>query len=182
MPKSVMRPLVDVARLHAFMAGIGRAAKGPGRVYLVGGSTALLLGFREQTIDIDIKLEPEPLGVFEAIAELKNTLQVNVELASPDQFIPAIPGWEQRSEFITRFGEVEFFHYDFYGQALAKILRNHEVDIADADALLAAGKIELDQLTSYYESIRDQAIRYPAINLETFDRRVAEFTERHHKR
>ena len=172
-----MRPWVDVPKLHAFMAGIGRAAQSPGRVYLVGGSTALLLGFREQTIDIDIKLEPEPLGVFEAIAELKNNLQVNVELASPYQFIPAIPGWEQRSEFIAHFGEVDFFHYDFYGQSLAKILRGHVTDVADAKALVLSSKVSVQRLADLYASIRPDLKRYPAIDAEDFDRRVAEFVE-----
>ena len=46
-------------------------ARGPGNVYFTGGATALLLGLREQTIDVDIKLDPEPAGVFEAIADLK---------------------------------------------------------------------------------------------------------------
>ncbi|MEZ0327214.1 MAG: hypothetical protein ACAH95_15045 [Fimbriimonas sp.] len=42
------------------MSEIGRRAGRPGRTYLVGGSTALLLGIRDQTIDVDIKMEPEP--------------------------------------------------------------------------------------------------------------------------
>jgi hypothetical protein len=69
------------------------------------------------TIDIDIKPEPEPAGLFEAIALLKDELDVNVKLASPDQFIPALPGWRERSLFIAIHGLVEFFHYDPYGQA-----------------------------------------------------------------
>ena len=70
------------------MEEIAGAASSPGKVYLTGGATALLLGFREQTIDIDVKFDPEPSGVFPAIAALKERLDVNVELASPDDFIP----------------------------------------------------------------------------------------------
>jgi hypothetical protein len=54
----------------------------------------LLLGFREQMIDVDIKLDPEPEGVFEIIAQLKNRLDLNVELASPDNFIPVTMDWK----------------------------------------------------------------------------------------
>ncbi len=39
------------------MQELAGAARGPGKVYFTGGATALLLGFREQTIDIDLKLE-----------------------------------------------------------------------------------------------------------------------------
>ncbi|MES1147367.1 MAG: hypothetical protein ABUL49_01315, partial [bacterium] len=81
-----MRYPLDKAKLFRFMEEIGRRATSPGRIYLVGGATALLLDVRSQTIDIDIKLDPEPGGVFEAISTLKEALSVNVELASPDQF------------------------------------------------------------------------------------------------
>src|SRR5579862_2449415 len=120
-----MRSAVDPEKLATFMDEIGRAASGRGRVYLVGGSTALLFGIRDQTLDIDIKLDPEPQGIFEAIATLKERLSINVELASPDHFIPPLPGWEERSEFIATSGPVDFYHYDLYGQTLAKILRGH---------------------------------------------------------
>ncbi len=104
------------------MRELAASARGPGKVYFTGGATALLLGFREQTIDIDLKLDPEPAGAFEAIARLKNQLDVNVELASPDDFIPTVPDWRSRSPRIASFGQVEFFHYDLALQALAKQL------------------------------------------------------------
>ena len=76
------------------MEAFGREATGPGRVYLTGGSTAVLEGWREATVDVDLKLDPEPAGAFEAIAHLKDTLDINVELAAPDQFVPPLPGWQ----------------------------------------------------------------------------------------
>ena len=96
-----------------------------GRIYLVGGASAVLLGWRAMTVDVDLKLDPEPIGAFEAIAELKDSLDINIELAAPDQFIPALPGWRERSPFVARHGRVAFHHYDFYGQALGKIERGH---------------------------------------------------------
>src|SRR5437870_12400565 len=113
-----MRQKVTRAKLQQFMEALAAAARSPGKVYLTGGATALLLGFREQTIDIDIKLDPEPAGVFQAIADLKDTLEVNIELAAPDQFIPELPGWRERSQSIMTAGKVEFRHYDFCSQAL----------------------------------------------------------------
>lgn len=76
-----MRRKVTVAALRQFMQELAAAARSPGSVYFTGGATALLLGFREQTIDIDLKLDPEPEGAFEAIATLKNRLDINVELS-----------------------------------------------------------------------------------------------------
>src|SRR5215468_9445837 len=116
-----MRRKVTVETLKKFMEELAAAARSPGKVYFTGGATALLLGFREQTIDIDIKLDPEPAGVFEAIAVLKNRLDLNVELASPADFIPAPAEWRSRSKHIASIGQVEFFHYDLALQALAKL-------------------------------------------------------------
>ncbi len=157
------------------MAAIGNSAEGPGRIYLVGGSTALLLGVRAQTIDIDIKLDPEPKGVFESIARLKESLSLNVELASPDQFIPPLPGWQGRSEFIGRWGQVDFFHYDFYAQALSKILRGHDKDLSDAKALVSLGKVVPSLLIKYFLAIQPDLLRYPAINPHDFESRVNRF-------
>jgi hypothetical protein len=55
----------------------------------------------------------------------------NIELAAPDDFIPPLPGWEEWSIFIARRGKIDFYHYDLYAQALAKIERGHARDLAD---------------------------------------------------
>jgi hypothetical protein len=170
-----MRDALDLDRLHAFMAGIGKAARSPGRIYLVGGATALLLHIRKQTIDVDIKLDPEPGGVFESIALLKDQLNLNVELAAPDQFMPPLPNWRERSEFIARQGQVEFYHYDFYGQALAKILRGHGHDLSDAQALIVLGKVDVSRLMPLFEQIAPELIRYPAIDIGRFRQQVSTF-------
>jgi hypothetical protein len=53
------------------MQKLAAAVRSPGKAHLTRGATALLLGFREQTIDIDLKLDPKPAGAFEAMARLK---------------------------------------------------------------------------------------------------------------
>jgi len=172
-----MRSMLDEAKLQRFLAAVGRRATTPGRVYLTGGSTALLLGIRAQTVDIDIKLDPEPGGIFEAIAELKESLGVNVELASPDLFVPALPGWRERSEFIARFGKVDFHHYDFYGQALSKLSRGHKKDLADVAALRDQQKVQAEKLLDLFEEVRSQLIRYPALNVPDLERRLRAFVQ-----
>ena len=151
---------------------IGSEAKGPGRVYLVGGASAVIIGWRETTIDVDLKLAPEPPGVFNAIASAKETLDINVELAAPDEFIPALPDWPSRSTFIVRQGPVDFFHYDFHAQALAKIERGHEQDLQDVAAMHRLKLIEEDLLMSLFDIIEPNLERYPAINPKGFRERV----------
>jgi hypothetical protein len=176
-----MRDDVDVEKLQAFMSEVGKLAEGPGRVYLVGGATALLYGIRPQTIDIDIKLDPEPRAIFEGIALIKERLRVNVELASPDQFIPPIPGWQDRSVFIGLKGQVEFFHYDPYGQALAKIQRGHARDLEDARAFVRLKLIEPSKLSACFEQIRRDLVRYPAVDEEAFERQLQAFLREPHE-
>lgn len=70
----------------------GGAVRSHGRICLVGGSSAVLLGWRETTVAVGLRLDPEPAGAFEAIARTKEALNINVELAAPDDFIPELPG------------------------------------------------------------------------------------------
>lgn len=168
-----MRSIVDAARVVRLMEGIGRRARGPGRVYLVGGATAVLVGWRGATVDADLKLDPEPRGVFEAIAELKRELDMNVELAAPDQFVPPLPGWRERSRFIARHGQVDFFHYDFYGQALAKIERGHETDLGDVRAMARLGLIDPDRLVRLFDRVVPDLLRYPAIDEQAVRAKLA---------
>src|ERR1035438_4053198 len=170
-----MRAETDLAKLKSFMIALGQQVRGGGRIYLTGGATAVLHGWRPMTIDIDLKPDPEPLGLFEALAILKDQLDINVELASPDQFIPAIPGWRERSLFIARHGLVEFFHYDPYGQALSKLQRRHERDLRDVRSMLRAKLISRDRLREMFTLIKPQLIRYPAVDPASFEAAVVEF-------
>lgn len=52
-----MRRKVTRKTLEEFMRELGAAARSPGKIYFTGGATALLLGFREQTLDVDIKTQ-----------------------------------------------------------------------------------------------------------------------------
>ena len=170
-----MRSQTDKAKLEKFMAALGSRVRGGGRIYLTGGATALLHGWRQMTIDVDLKPDPEPSGLFEALAVLKDELDINIELASPDQFIPALPGWRERSLFIARHGQVEFFHYDPYGQALSKLQRGHERDLTDVRAMRRDGLVQTARLRELFGLIEPELIRYPAIDPRTFRSAVENF-------
>ena len=156
------------------MRALGAEADADVRVYLTGGATAVLHGWRESTIDIDIKIVPDADAVFRAIPALKERLRLNVELAAPDDFIPVREGWEDRSPFIAREGRVSFHHFDLYAQALAKIERGHAQDALDVRELLARRLVERPQLVAYFEAIEPRLYRYPAIDPASFRQAVAD--------
>jgi hypothetical protein len=170
-----MRPPVDINRLNEFMACMGRKTKSAGRIYLTGGATALLHGWRPMTVDVDMKADPEPAGFFEAIATIKNELSINVELASPSDFIPELPEWRQRCLFISRHGMLDFFHYDPYSQALSKLERGHSRDLADVEAMIHDGLVRKDLLLDLFGQIEPVLIRYPSLDPESFRKVVAGF-------
>ena len=157
------------------MEELAAASRSPGSVYLTGGATALLLGFRDQTIDIDIKLDPEPAGAFEAIAVLKNTLDVNVKLASPDDFIPPAADWRERGRHIASYGKLQFFHYDLALQTLSKLERGHAQDLEDARSFVRGGFVSTDELKKLFEQIRPALVRYPAVDPVEFERKLKTF-------
>lgn len=108
-----MRALADAERIRRFMEALGRAARSPARAYFTGGATAVLLGWRASTIDVDLKLVPEHDEVLRAIPALKESLQLNVELASPADFIPVRLGWEDRARARAEFDAItaELYRY-----------------------------------------------------------------------
>jgi hypothetical protein len=169
-----MRELTSRERLTRFMRALAAAAREPARVYFTGGATAILLGWRDTTIDIDLELVPDRDELLRAIAVLKDELQINVELASPAHFIPPLPGWESRSLFIAQEGPLTFYHYDLYSQALSKIERGHAQDRRDVAAMLRERRIDPDQLRRLFETIRGELHRYPAIEPRAFRKALDE--------
>lgn len=163
-----MRALADAPRIREFMRALGNEATSDLRVYLTGGATAVLEGWRPSTIDVDIKIVPDADAVFRALPRLKERLQINVELAAPSDFIPVRDGWEDRSPFIAREGRISFHHFDLYAQALAKIERGHAQDAADVRELFDRGLVDRQKLLEYYQAIEPQLYRYPAIDPTAF--------------
>lgn len=149
------------------MQQLGRRARASGRVYLVGGACAVLLAWRETTIDIDLDLDPSLDPILREIPALKDELRVNVELASPAHFIPPLPGWPDRSPFIVREGSIDFHHYDFYSQALARIERGHDRDVADVRAMAEAGLID-PRLLKFLAAIEPSLYRHPTVDPRAF--------------
>lgn len=167
-----MRALVDADRIRELMRALGRAARRPARVYLTGGATAVLQGWRPSTIDVDLKFVPDDDAVLRAIPGLKERLSMNIELAAPDDFIPVREGWDARSPFVAQEGPLTFCHFDLVAQALAKIERGHAQDVEDVRTMLERGLVTAAALRSAFDEIAPRLYQYPAIDPEVFRRAV----------
>ena len=172
-----MRELVDSTRIEQFMRELGRAVRLEGRVYLTGGATAVLHGWRETTIDVDIKLMPDRDEILREIPRLKEALNLNVELAAPSDFIPVPSGWEDRSPLIRREGKLSFHHFDPVAQALSKAERGHGKDIRDVQEMIAGGLVTPAEILVQFEAIEPELYRFPAIDPASFRKAVEDLIE-----
>lgn len=168
-----MRPPVDETRLRELARRLGRIASTPTRIYLTGGATAVLQGWRASTVDVDMRLEPDLDALLRELPALKDDLGVNIELASPPDFIPELPGWRDRSAFVFREGNVEIYHFDFYSQALSKIERGFSQDLDDVAQMLNSGLVEPSRLREIYDTIEPELYKYPAIDPAAFRRKLS---------
>lgn len=170
-----MRQSVDKAAIESFLQQLGRTFRKHARLYLVGGAALVHLGVRPGfTQDIDIQVGGANEGEFiVAIQRLIQQMQVNVEFASPVDFIPLPTQWEMHARFIGRYGTIDVFYFDFYSIALSKIERGNSRDIADVKLLVQQGIITLSELDVAYQEVLSQLGkgRYPRITPQRFSER-----------
>jgi hypothetical protein len=167
-----VRQPVDRERIEAFVRALGREARRDTKLYLTGGATAVLHGWRAATLDIDVRFEPEADELLLAIARLKDELDLNVELASPPDFIPELPGWRERSPFVLREGRIDVHTFDFYSQALSKLERGFEQDLEDVAAMLRDELVDRERTREFFTEIEPSLFRYPAIDPSSFRAKV----------
>lgn len=173
--------LVDMQGIISFLQRLGQCYRQIGTIYLVGGSSLLLVSAKESTFDIDLKFEVPPEYHTEFIRCLRQVgreLQMPVEQASPDQFIPLPQGYQERRRFIGHFGKLEVFHFDFYSVALSKLHRSNEKDFADVINMLHQGLLELSTLERYFQEILPQYENLLSADPDSFQRRFALFLEK----
>ena len=171
-----MRERLTRERLLAFMQRLAESAPRGRRfrVFVVGGGTAVALGWREATIDVDLYAADE--AVFVDIQRIKEALQVNVEFARPEHFVPPLTGAGGRHIFIATFGAVSFFHYDPYSQVLSKVVRGFRRDLEDARHFIDAGLVDAARFRDLVEAIPERVFaKYPALSREAVLRAVGAF-------
>ncbi len=165
---------VDRQRIEQFLRRLGERFRHPGRVYLVGGTTMVFEGFREQSIDIDLTFQVAPSDhteMIQAIRELKDQLALNVEEVSPADFIPLAQGYRERAVFVGRYGQIDVYHFDLYATALSKVARGTEEDLNDVLALLRAKRMDMALLEKYFAEIR------PRVATESLKQDVNQFDQ-----
>lgn len=167
-----MREPADAERVRRLAAALGRVVSPGTRMYLTGGATAVLAGWRDSTVDIDVRFEPDSDEPLRRISELKEELSVNVELASPIDFLPELPGWRDRSRFLFREGNLEVFDFDLYSQALSKLERGLELDREDVGSMVSSGGLDPRKLLELFEEVEGHLYRFPAVDRQTLKRAV----------
>lgn len=149
-----MRADADRARVRRLLRELGRHGRSGDRIYVSGGTSAIEIGWREFTQDVDVRIESEddePL--LRAIAALKDHLDLNVELASPLDFLPEPAGWRERSPYIGRYGNVE--------------------------AMLARGLTSVEAINSTFTAVEPGLYRFPAIDARGLGEPVESFAREH---
>ena len=159
-----MRKAVDLGRLGRFLEALGKALEHPATIYLVGGASAVLSGWRQTTRDVDLYAEDDAL--LRLIPRLKEELSTSVETASPLDFVPELPGWRDRSPYVRTEAQLTVRNFDFYSQALSKIERGFDTDRADVRAMVEIGLVDPARLLELFEAVADQLYRFPAINAD----------------
>jgi hypothetical protein len=159
-----VREAADAERIERLARELGRVVPPGTRMYLTGGATAVLEGWRESTVDVDVRFEPDSDAALERIRDLKEELALNVELASPLDFLPPLPGWQERSRFRLREGNLEVFDFDPYSQVLSKLQRGFDLDLADVRNMVDSGQVEPAKLGELFEAIEPDLYRFPAID------------------
>lgn len=156
-----MRQRVGRQEIEQFLIQVGRTHQS-GRLYLTGGAALVHRGIRPgQTLDIDIQITIDPTNLTAQIVQLKQKMNINIEFASPGDFIPLPPQWETRSEFIKRYDQVDTFYFDWYSIALSKMERANRQDVVDVQLLVRQGFIDVKELDVLYQNVLGKIGRPP---------------------
>ena len=148
--------------------------RGAYRVYFVGGGTAVYLGWRRSSIDVDLCSDQEI--VFRNIQEIKERLNINIEFARPEDFVPPLKGTADRHVFIDTVGAITFYHYDPYAQLLSKVVRGFQRDLDDAREFINSKMVDPQKFRSLVAAIPDSAYaRYPSLSRAGIENSVETF-------
>ena len=154
------------------MTALAREATADVNVCLVGRTSAVLLGWRDSTVDVDLAMRSETDAMLRAIPQLNERLHLNVAFASPDLFISLPDEWEARSAFVTKIGRVAHYHVDVYAPALAKVERGHACDVADVRAMVEPGLVDPREARAYFARLEPDLYVFPALDAPSFRRAV----------
>jgi hypothetical protein len=90
------------------------------------------------------------------IRQLKTRLSVNVELASPGDFIPLPASWNTASPYVGRYGQLDVYYFDYISLALSKIARGQARDLNDVESMARQNLIQRSALEAAFQQIASQ--------------------------
>ena len=74
------------------------------------------------------------------------------------------PFFEILKSFIETFEKAHYYHYDFYSQALMKIIRNYPRDRRDVEGMIQGKRVKLDSLLEMVASVEQEFLKYPRLD------------------
>jgi Nucleotidyltransferase of unknown function (DUF6036) len=156
------------ADIEKFLIALGKAYRKAGRLYLAGGAALVHLGLRSgSTLDIDVVIEAtDEDEMITAIRRLVEQMQINIEFASPADFIPIPAQWAAHAKYIGRYGKIDAFYFDLYSLALSKIARGNDRDLVDVKLLVQQKLVVLEELDIAYNEVLPRMGKRPYINLD----------------
>lgn len=172
-----MRQRADRVRIRRFLEALGRRLRHPVRFYLVGGAVLIDLGLRAATLDIDYVAVPDDphadADLEQAIRALKHELDINVEPASPGDFLP-VPSWVlDQSPFIGQYGSLFVYYYHLPSLVLGKAARGLEHDFADAEALVRSGVVTWQAVEDIWQAVRSSPTGWLRYEPDEVEQRLA---------
>ena len=171
-----MREELTRERLLRLMRELARTAprRGTFRVYLVGGGTSVYMGWRQSSLDVDLFSDQD--DVFRDIQGIKERLNLNIEFARPEDFVPPLKGSPDRHILIDTVGSITFYHYDPYAQLLFKVVRGFQRDLVDAREFIRSKWVDPEVFRSLVAAIPEPSYaKYPNLSRAAVERAVDAF-------
>ena len=168
---------VDAQGVLEFLNRLGQCYRQAGAVYLVGGSSLLLVAAKASTADIDLTFEvsrEHHAEFIRCLRQIGREMGLPIEQASPDEFLPLPAGHQDRRRYIVRYGALEVFHFDFYSVALGKLQRGNEKDYADVISMVRNHVIDFESLERYFQEVLPKLEDYSLrASRQDFERKFA---------
>jgi hypothetical protein len=163
---------VTKQQVEQFLQDLGRAFRGRGRMYLLGGAALVHAGVPcEPTQEIGLVVTRGDL--YRAARKVAQAMNVAIEFTSLSLWIPLPSQWETMSRYVGRYGKIDVFYLDFYAVALSKMNRGNDRDIKDVKLLLQQELLSLAELDAAYEEVVESVGkgRYRRMDPQQFARR-----------
>lgn len=153
-----MRAPADRDRLERFLTALGQSLRSPIRLYLVGDAVMVDLGVRQATLDIAYTAQADDVQALadleRQLPRLKDQLDVNVEPASPADFMPVPRNALGASRYMRQYGPVALYHCHYPSIVLSKVARSAERDLADVELLVREGLVSWADVEAAWAEVR----------------------------